>query len=558
MGNNTSSKSTQFISNSNPDNLTSFINISKNNSHLFYKSFKNTFNTYNISNINKVNPINILDQSKHSTTTSTSTTTTTTNTNNNTNNNNNNINNNNININITLSQNSNTTSTTNSNPSIDLIPKILEDNSYNYNSHNNYSNNTSDPSTVVSAYNVTSIPNTNQLIDKNTIISTLNSKMVNSKDHNDNKLIDKAIDGSIEYDENSYFQNKLISDDIIKNLNCPDNIISSSSLLKFNNESKENKYPIVIGLDIKKDIDNHDNIMNDIDVNVDVDVDVNDNEIYIVGSFTNWQKKIKLNKEGEYYYSIELRLPKNVYNFQFVYKERLICSKNYLKVAKAKDYYVNSFEIKELDKEYGEGKENISNLNLNSNSNSNEDKESKESKNEIYSFPAPLMDNFQDMSIKSMLSLKSEDKETSGEMYEENFSRFDKNKEKITVDYSKDIPLIYTDNYNFFSDEDFERFDSDSLLRKSGLPSPPTLPPYLNSVLLNKNHRQRRMSSNSDNHNGTISSYSESENEVLEVPNHVILNHLITTSIKNDILTVACITRYSEKYVTQIMYTPSR
>ena len=43
----------------------------------------------------------------------------------------------------------------------------------------------------------------------------------------------------------------------------------------------------------------------------------------------------------------------------------------------------------------------------------------------------------------------------------------------------------------------------------------------------------------------------------LLIPNHVILNHLMTTSIKNDVLTVACITRYLGKFVTQIIHSPA-
>lgn len=39
-------------------------------------------------------------------------------------------------------------------------------------------------------------------------------------------------------------------------------------------------------------------------------------------------------------------------------------------------------------------------------------------------------------------------------------------------------------------------------------------------------------------------------------PSHVTLNHLATSCLKNSILAAACTSRYKEKYITQILYTP--
>ncbi len=45
--------------------------------------------------------------------------------------------------------------------------------------------------------------------------------------------------------------------------------------------------------------------------------------------------------------------------------------------------------------------------------------------------------------------------------------------------------------------------------------------------------------------------------EQYDVPNHVMLNHLITCNIKMDkVLTGSCIHRYGGKYITQIVYFP--
>lgn len=177
---------------------------------------------------------------------------------------------------------------------------------------------------------------------------------------------------------------------------------------------------------------------------------------------------------------------------------------------------------------------------------------------------------------------------------------------RTKVEYSNEIPEIFI-NYNYFKSQnaDFE------------LPEPPQLPAHLNNVLLNKisnlasnsnlpqahapnphahshnhghNHGPASVdalrppsasfladagtsplpggSSGSSTGTGVSkrpplrradSSYYASNKEAyhLSIPNHVILNHLMTTSIRNDVLSVACITRYSGKFVTQIMHSPA-
>ncbi|RKP30471.1 AMPKBI-domain-containing protein [Metschnikowia bicuspidata] len=121
-------------------------------------------------------------------------------------------------------------------------------------------------------------------------------------------------------------------------------------------------------------------------------------------------------------------------------------------------------------------------------------------------------------------------------------------------EYSSEIPEILTD-YNYFTKKgaDYE------------LPEPPQLPAHLNNVLLNKissslqAHVPLVTAGNRPALRRADSSYyaSNSESYHRVIPNHVILNHLMTTSIRNDVLTVACITRYSGKFVTQVMHSPA-
>ncbi|RAL60159.1 hypothetical protein DID88_000784 [Monilinia fructigena] len=71
------------------------------------------------------------------------------------------------------------------------------------------------------------------------------------------------------------------------------------------------------------------------------------------------------------------------------------------------------------------------------------------------------------------------------------------------------------------------------------LPAPPTLPGFLGKPILNSNAPMK------------------DDNSVLIMPNHTVLNHLATSSIKNNVLAVSATTRYKRKYVTTIMYKPT-
>jgi len=65
---------------------------------------------------------------------------------------------------------------------------------------------------------------------------------------------------------------------------------------------------------------------------------------------------------------------------------------------------------------------------------------------------------------------------------------------------------------------------------------PPSLPLFLGRSILN----------------GTLPMKDDSS--VLTLPNHTVLNHLATSSIKNGVLATSVTTRYKNKYVTTLMY----
>lgn len=93
--------------------------------------------------------------------------------------------------------------------------------------------------------------------------------------------------------------------------------------------------------------------------------------------------------------------------------------------------------------------------------------------------------------------------------------------------YTNKIPqfLLDLDNYSHPDDENFQRAQ-----RVAGtLPQPPSLPMFLSKSILNGNTPHKDDAS------------------VLIMPNHTVLNHLATSSIKSGVLATSGTTRYKRK-----------
>lgn len=82
--------------------------------------------------------------------------------------------------------------------------------------------------------------------------------------------------------------------------------------------------------------------------------------------------------------------------------------------------------------------------------------------------------------------------------------------------------------------DDFDQPEDTQLYRLSALalerlPPPPSLPGFLSKPIMNNN------------------TLIKDDNSVLNMPNHTVLNHLATCSIKNNVLAVSATTRYQNK-----------
>ncbi|RXK42086.1 hypothetical protein M231_00443 [Tremella mesenterica] len=91
----------------------------------------------------------------------------------------------------------------------------------------------------------------------------------------------------------------------------------------------------------------------------------------------------------------------------------------------------------------------------------------------------------------------------------------------------------------------------------SPVPQPPMLPRILERVIVNGEPRHP------DDPRGTGMIASQmpaghDDNSILAVPNHVVLNHLTASAIKNGTLGVGTTTRYRQKYITTMFFKPTQ
>ncbi|KAL9471565.1 hypothetical protein ACSS6W_009506 [Trichoderma asperelloides] len=101
--------------------------------------------------------------------------------------------------------------------------------------------------------------------------------------------------------------------------------------------------------------------------------------------------------------------------------------------------------------------------------------------------------------------------------------------------YSSQIPPYLLD---FDQTEESPAYrNAESAIEK--MATPPSLPGFLGKPILN------------------AATLMKDDNSVLNMPNHTVLNHLATSSIKNNVLAVSATIRYRNKYVTTIIYKPT-
>lgn len=246
--------------------------------------------------------------------------------------------------------------------------------------------------------------------------------------------------------------------------------------------------------------------------------------VFITGSFTGWRKMIKLNKDQEQKFTIKLKLPIGTHRFRFIVDNELRFS-DYLPTATDQmGNFVNYIEISLPPVTNTTPEDEQSEQRVTNGENASK-----------HRYQDTGSTSFQNQANDGEVDLKDVDDDDMGNGYSRFHEEQDAFKERYS--YNRDIPKIFVDPT--VMEQYYNTVDNGSGQQQSWL-VPPQLPPHLENVILNN------FQTNDKNNNSGA----------LPIPNHVVLNHLATTSIKHNTLAVASVVRYKRKYVTQVLYAP--
>lgn len=252
-------------------------------------------------------------------------------------------------------------------------------------------------------------------------------------------------------------------------------------------------------------------------------------KVYITGSFTGWRKMIGLAKQPDNHFLITLGLPVGTHRFRFVIDNELRFSDylptatdlmgNFVNYIEVTNGHVQSHIEQEQQKQLEEEQQQQQQL----------------GRKPSVSRPAGRSD--------SMWGLTNDDDDMGNgySRYHDSESDASANANAQHFKFISDIPPIFTDPK--VMEQYYVAIDKQSKSQNGQQQAwlhPPQLPPHLENVILNNFNSMDR-----DNNSGA-----------LPIPNHVVLNHLATTSIKHNTLAVASVIRYKRKYVTQVLYAP--
>lgn len=253
-------------------------------------------------------------------------------------------------------------------------------------------------------------------------------------------------------------------------------------------------------------------------------------KVYVTGSFTGWRKMIGLQKQPDGTNIVTLGLPVGTHRFRFVIDNELRFSDFLPTATDQMGNFVNYIEVTP---------EHVQ-MHLKQQREIAEEHEREEQEKQK-SQPRGRSMSINRGRSDSIFGLINDDDDMGN-----GYSRYheedgDQSFNNRKFNYISEIPPIFVDpkvmeQYYLAIDEQAKSKNG----QQQAWLHPPQLPPHLENVILNNFNSQDK-----DNNSGA-----------LPLPNHVVLNHLATTSIKHNTLAVASVVRYKRKYVTQVLYAP--
>lgn len=255
-------------------------------------------------------------------------------------------------------------------------------------------------------------------------------------------------------------------------------------------------------------------------------------KVYVTGSFTGWRKMIGLQKQPDNSYAVTLGLPVGTHRFRFVIDNELRFSDFLPTATDQMGNFVNYIEVTPEHVQMHVKQQ----LELEEERSEREKVEKEQS--QLQSRGRSMSSRPRSDSIFGFLN----DDDDMGNGYLRYYDEDgDPSVDHKSYNYINDIPPIFVEPkvmelYYLAIDEQAKAKNG----QQQAWLHPPQLPPHLENVILNNFNTQ-----DPDNNSGA-----------LPIPNHVVLNHLATTSIKHNTLAVASVVRYKRKYVTQVLYAP--
>ncbi|WVW78920.1 hypothetical protein I302_100883 [Kwoniella bestiolae CBS 10118] len=228
--------------------------------------------------------------------------------------------------------------------------------------------------------------------------------------------------------------------------------------------------------------------------------------VYVTGNFAdNWKGRIKLHRSTHDFNTI-LRLPPGQYRLKFIVDDSWMCSKLISTATDDDGTLVNWIEVETPKTE-------------------------------------------EEMRAEWAMDAKPAVKEEND----------DESQWTTTIPPSLTLYQYIEELPNHFSPEEYSLFLK-SVPYLPNVPAPPTLPRILDKVIVNNDSKRLW-----DSHDPSMANqvgYSGApatldDNSILAVPNHVVLNHLTASAIRNGTLGVGTTTRYRKKYITTMFFKPT-
>ncbi|KAJ5139287.1 Immunoglobulin E-set [Penicillium bovifimosum] len=222
-------------------------------------------------------------------------------------------------------------------------------------------------------------------------------------------------------------------------------------------------------------------------------------KVYVTGTFVNWEKKFRLHKsENGSVMSTTLNLRPGTHHLKFIVDGEMRASDSLPTAVDFTNHLVNYIEISADD--------------------------------------AHDKDFATQSGVQTPQTLPDSSKHNHSGVTDDHPPEKEETEEEVPPgDFGNAIP-------QFLADLDKEE-DSPAYVQAANVigdtATPPSLPLFLGKSILN----------------GTTPMKDDSS--VLNYPNHTVLNHLATSSIKNGVLATSVTTRYKRKYVTTILYKPT-